>query len=233
MTGERVAIQLQDVRFAYPGAPGECVLSIRDWRVSQAEQVFVYGPSGAGKSTLLKLLSGLLSAPYGEVSVLGQRLDRMSARRRDRFRANHIGQVLQQSNLIPYLNAVDNIQLANTFCERRRKATLREDAGELLSALNMPSAQWQLPAARLSLGQQQRVAIARALINQPEILIADEPTSSLDRGNRDRFMDLLKSQVAQHGMTLLFVSHDLSLSRHFARVEALEDINQAARGECF
>lgn len=228
-----MAIHLHDVRFAYPGTPGQCVLSIRDWRVSQAEQVFVYGPSGAGKSTLLKLLSGLLSAPYGEVSVLGQRLDRMSARQRDRFRANHIGQVLQQFNLIPYLNAVDNIQLANTFCKRRRRATLREDADELLSALNMSSTQRQLPAARLSIGQQQRVAIARALINQPEILLADEPTSSLDRGNRDSFMSLLKSQVAQHGMTLLFVSHDLSLSHHFARVEALADINEAAGAECF
>lgn len=222
-----MAIHLHNVRFAYPEAPDNPVLGIGDWRVSRAEQVFVHGPSGTGKSTLLKLLSGLLCASRGEVSVLGQRLDRMSPRQRDRFRADHVGQVFQQFNLIPYLDAVDNIQLAHAFCKRRRRAVKRADANGLLSALGIPGAQRRVPVARLSIGQQQRVAIARALVNEPELLIADEPTSSLDRDNRDGFMALLLSQVERHGMTLLFVSHDLALSRYFGRVEALGDINRA------
>ena len=190
------------------------------------ERVFVHGPSGGGKSTLLNLLSGILSSPCGEVSVLGERLDQMSDRQRDRFRANHIGYVFQQFNLIPYLDAVDNIQLASHFSKRKRETLLRDEIESLLSMLNVAPTDWYKPTARLSIGQQQRVAIARALINKPELLIADEPTSSLDQHNRDNFMSLLMPLAAEQKLTLLFVSHDMSLARYFDRTDALCDINQ-------
>ena len=103
-----MTIQLKDVRFAYTESPHHTVLQIESWSVSAKEQVFVHGPSGGGKSTLLNLLSGMLQAPTGEISILGERLDKMSARKRDRFRANHIGYIFQQFNLIPYLDAIDN-----------------------------------------------------------------------------------------------------------------------------
>ena len=106
-----MAIQLNDVHFAYPEAPNTDVLNIKSWSVSAQDQVFVHGPSGGGKSTLLNLLSGMLTATTGEVNVLGERLDTMNARQRDRFRANHIGYIFQQFNLIPYIDAIDNIQL--------------------------------------------------------------------------------------------------------------------------
>lgn len=221
------AIDLQNVEFAYPEAPDSAVLKIDSWSVLANECVFVQGPSGSGKSTLLNLLSGILLAPHGQVTVLGERLDQLSNRQRDRFRAVHIGYVFQQFNLIPYLDAVDNIQLANQFSHRQNGRVPREEIESLLTTLNIASSDWAKPASKLSIGQQQRVAIARALINKPSLLIADEPTSSLDQKNRDNFMSLLMSLVVSNGITLLFVSHDKSLAQYFKRVDTLSDINKA------
>ena len=220
-----MAIDLHNVRFAYPEAPDKTVLNIGHWAVADGEQVFVHGPSGGGKSTLLNLLSGILGTRDGQVSVLGERLDQMSNRQRDRFRTNHIGYVFQQFNLIPYLDAIDNIQLAAHFSQHKRRRTLEDEIRELLSTLGISTVDWHKPTATLSIGQQQRVAIARALINRPELLIADEPSSALDQQNRENFMSLLMPLVSKHRITLLFVSHDMSLAQYFERIEALSDIN--------
>jgi len=222
-----MTIQLKDVRFAYTESPHHTVLQIESWSVSAKEQVFVHGPSGGGKSTLLNLLSGMLQAPTGEISILGERLDKMSARKRDRFRANHIGYIFQQFNLIPYLDAIDNIQLAHQFSKKSAQSALRDDITLLLSTFHINESDWYKPVEKLSIGQQQRIAIARAMINKPEVLIADEPTSSLDQRNRDNFMSELMNMVSEHGITLLFVSHDMSLANYFKRIDALSDINMA------
>jgi len=148
----------------------------------------------------------------------------MSARLRDKFRANHIGYVFQQFNLFPYLDALENVRLAAQFSTGKPPVS-GDHIRELLSTLSISSTEWDKPTSRLSIGQQQRVAIARALVNNPELLIADEPSSSLDQHNRDRFMSLLMSLVEDHKMTLVFVSHDMSLSQYFGRVEALSDFN--------
>lgn len=222
-----MTIQLKDVCFAYPDTPDKMVLNVRDWSVSAREQVFVHGPSGGGKSTLLNLLSGMLQTTSGEISVLGERLDHMSNRQRDRFRADHIGYIFQQFNLIPYLNAIDNIQLAHQFSKKKTPSSLSSEITALLSTFHIDKSDWQKPVAKLSIGQQQRIAIARAMINKPEVLIADEPTSSLDQKNRDNFMSELMSLVSEHHITLLFVSHDMSLANYFDRIDALSDINQA------
>lgn len=222
-----MTIQLKDVRYTYPDTPGKLVLNINDWVVTAGEQVFVHGPSGGGKSTLLNLLSGMLQADTGEVSVMGKRLDKISSRQRDRFRADHIGYIFQQFNLIPYLDAMDNIQLAHQFAKENTSSSLKDDINSLLSSFHIPQSDWQKPVAKLSIGQQQRIAIARAMINKPELLIADEPTSSLDQNNRDNFMTELMAMVLEHNTTLLFVSHDMSLAKHFKRVDALAEINTA------
>ncbi|NQX89486.1 MAG: ABC transporter ATP-binding protein [Halioglobus sp.] len=222
-----MAIQLDHVRYAYPEAPEDVVLNISEWSVSDGERVFVHGPSGSGKSTLLNLLSGMLVCREGCVSILGERLDKMSARQRDRFRANQIGYVFQQFNLMPYLNAIENIELAHIFSHRERKRGGVKRAQELLAALNIVPSDWYKPSSRLSIGQQQRVAIARALVNKPALLIADEPTSSLDQENRDNFMSVLMSLATENAITLLFVSHDMSLSRDFGRTDALADVNRS------
>lgn len=221
-----LAIALNSVRFYYPDHPNETVIDISDWSLAKGERAFVHGPSGCGKSTLLSLLGGLLSPNEGLVNVLGQNLEQLSGYERDQFRAQNIGYVFQQFNLIPYLNAVDNIRLANHFAKQK---ILQDQVASLLTRLNIQVSDWHKPARNLSVGQQQRVAIARALINQPEILIADEPTSSLDQANRDAFMQLLIEIVQANNITLLCVSHDLSLSKHFNRVETFNDFNHQGK----
>lgn len=222
-----MSIHLNKVHYAYPETPEKPVLDIKHWSVEANEQVFLHGPSGSGKSTLLSILSGMLTSSDGEVSVLGERLDKMSKRQRDRFRANHIGYVFQQFNLIPYLDAINNIQLARYFAHTKKKKISETDISDLLCALNIAASDWSKSVSKLSIGQQQRIAIARALINKPELLIADEPTSSLDQNNRDSFMSLLMDLSKQHNITLVFVSHDMSLSAYFSRIESLSEINQA------
>lgn len=226
-----MTISLSNIRYAYPDSPNNIVLDIPQWSVTAEEQVFVHGPSGSGKSTLLNLLSGMAKPLDGELSILNQRLDTMSPHQRDKFRASHIGYVFQQFNLIPYLNAVENIELAAHFSPQKHKSNLTQEIAALLSELNISDTDRHKPTTHLSVGQQQRVAIARALINKPELLIADEPTSSLDAGNRDSFMALLMTMVTEHNTTLVFVSHDMSLSSYFSRTAELSDINRAVGGE--
>jgi putative ABC transport system ATP-binding protein len=221
-----MAIDLSDIRFYYPEQANKIVLNIPAWSLSATDQVFVHGPSGGGKSTLLGLLSGLLTPTDGHITVLGQRLDKMTSRQRDRFRAKHIGYVFQQFNLMPYLNAIDNVLLATRFSTRKNTRALKNEIKTFFNALNIDEREWYRPTRDLSIGQQQRVAIARALINKPQLLIADEPTSSLDKTNRDAFMKLLMPMVTANQMTLLVVSHDLSLSSHFTKIESLSDFNQ-------
>jgi putative ABC transport system ATP-binding protein len=221
-----MTIELKDVVFSYPETPDKSVLNIQSWRVSSHQRVFVHGPSGGGKSTLLNVLSGIIRPVVGELMMLSQRLDQMTNRQLDRFRANHIGYIFQQFNLIPYLNAVDNIRLANQFSKTIPQAA---NIIDLLMTFGLDETDRDRPTEKLSIGQQQRIAIARALINKPEILIADEPTSSLDKTNRDVFMSELHAMVSETKTTLLFVSHDLSLSDSFDRVDSLADINTAER----
>lgn len=219
-------IELHDVRFAYAEDKHQPILNIPHWQVAEAESIFVYGPSGSGKSTLLNILSGVLVPNAGSVSILGERLDEMPARKRDNFRANQIGYVFQRFNLIPYLSSIDNIKLAQYMAGKRDSSTSAEHAESLLAELNIDAKEWGKPVSKLSTGQQQRVAIARALVNKPKILIADEPTSSLDQANRDAFISLLMDRAKRDNFTLLFVTHDLSLKYHFQRVESITEINQ-------
>jgi len=158
--------------------------------------------------------------------VLGERVDSMSGRQRDRFRANHIGYVFQQFNLVPYLNSVENIQLAAHFNRVCTKTNLVQRINIVLDSLCIPHDERTRSVSKLSVGQRQRIAIARAMINQPELIIADEPTSSLDQTSRDQFLSLLKAAVDQQGSTLLFVSHDMSLADHFSRQDTFASINQ-------
>lgn len=220
-----MAIELTDIRFNYPGQPRQSVINIPHWSLADGERVFVHGPSGSGKSTLLGLLSGLLLPSDGCLTVFDHPLHKMNGRQRDRFRAAYIGYVFQQFNLIPYLNPIDNILLATRFAKQKFTAGLNEDVKNVLSALNIAEKEWYKTTQELSIGQQQRVAIARALINKPRLLIADEPTSSLDTKNRDAFMQLLMKIVTDNKMTLLFVSHDQSLSSYFSKIVSLSDIN--------
>lgn len=216
-------IDLRNVRFGYKGTADALVISITRWSIMKGERVLVHGPSGGGKSTLLNLISGMLTPHSGEITVAGSRLDRMSGQKRDRFRAAQIGYVFQQFNLIPHLDAVDNLSLANYFARPNKPLATRAHIESLLDDLNISSSIRRLRSDVLSSGERQRVAIARALVNQPQLLIADEPTSALDMENRDNFMERITSLAASNNTTLLFVSHDPTLGCYFDRVAQLSD----------
>lgn len=216
-------LNLQHLRHRWPGAAVNA-LSLEELQLQAGQTVLVRGNSGSGKSTLLSIAAGVTLATQGDVCFLGTDWRHMSQQQRDRVRADHIGFVFQQFNLLPYLSALDNVVLPCRFSRRRalHAGDPLEAAKQLLSALDLSPAHWQQPAAQLSVGQQQRVAAARALIGSPELVIADEPTSALDLPRRDAFMQLLLAQCHAAGSALLFVTHDPQLSVHFSNTIDLE-----------
>ena len=225
-------VQIDALHFAWPGTAND-VLVIDALEIGAGETVFLHGPSGCGKSTLLGLLAGVLLPRSGTVRVLGQDWRGLGAGRRDAFRADHVGYLFQQFNLLPYLDLRDNVLLPCRFSARRgqraaeRHGSAQAAAERLLGQMGLPGDRWRRPASALSVGQQQRVAAARALIGAPELVIADEPTSALDTALRDDFMDLLLGECRAAGSSLVFVSHDASLAERFDRRCALTELNRA------
>ena len=227
------ALRITDLVFRWPRQAQIC-LDIARFELAAGERVFLHGASGSGKSTLLGLLGGVALPQQGRIELLGTDITRLGSRDRDRFRADHIGFLFQQFNLLPWLPALDNVLLPCTFSARRREragADPRTEAERMLRHLDLDSASWRKPAGELSVGQQQRVAAARALIGRPEILIADEPTSALDAERQQVFIDLLLQESAAVGAALVFVSHDQRLAGHFDRSIALHDISTAMPGQ--
>jgi putative ABC transport system ATP-binding protein len=223
------ALDLQQLRYRWPGA-GDDILQIDALTLAPGETVFLRGPSGCGKSTLLSLAAGVLLPGAGRLRLLGQDWAALGAGARDRFRADHLGYIFQQFNLLPYLSVIDNVRLPLRFSRRRAAraaAAGANTAEQLLARSGLPAPLWHQPASALSVGQQQRVAAARALIGAPEVVIADEPTSALDEELREAFMTLLLQSCAAAGSALLFVSHDLRLASRFDRMISLPQINRA------
>lgn len=223
-------LHADDLSFTWPGSSEPC-LHIGHLTLHAGEQTLLLGPSGGGKSTLLGLLGGVLHPTRGEVKLLGRAFSGCRPAERDRLRADHIGFIFQQFNLVPYLSLEDNVLLPCHFSAIRRQRAgpqPRDTARRLLAALELPESAWARPVTGLSVGQQQRAAVARALIGSPELLIADEPTSALDGSNRDRLLSLLMSQLEQSGATLLLVSHDEQLRPYFKHILHMGDINAAA-----
>jgi putative ABC transport system ATP-binding protein len=225
------AIALQNVRYRWGGGR-PLTLDIESLEIGSGERVFLHGASGSGKSTLLNLLAGVLLPEHGTVRCLGRDLGRLGHRERDRFRADHVGMIFQQFNLVPYLSVLENVLLPCHFSERRRSragagGSPHGEARHLLEHLGLAGELLERAVTRLSVGQQQRAAVARALIGRPELIIADEPTSALDADRRDRFLALLLEKCAAQDSTLLYVSHDLSLTKHFTRRLSMSELNRA------
>lgn len=225
-------IDVHDLKFRW-SARANTVLDISSFQLHSGERVFLKGASGSGKTTLLSLVAGIVSPQAGEVLVLGRALKDLQGAARDRFRAAHIGFIFQLFNLLPYLSLIENVVLPCRFSpDRYRRATERSgaprsDAMRLLDKLELGNgALLSRPVTELSVGQQQRVAAARALIGAPEIVVADEPTSSLDADTKERFIELLFEECAEGEASLLFVSHDAALGPLFDRSVAMAEINQ-------
>ncbi|MFZ5964242.1 ABC transporter ATP-binding protein [Thalassococcus sp. BH17M4-6] len=216
--------------YRWPGQAG-FALGVPALAVAAGESVLLLGESGSGKSTLLSLICGTILPDSGTVRVAGTDLATLSGGARDRFRAERIGVIFQQFNLLPFGTVADNILLPLLFApdRRARAGDAAAAAADLCTALGLPTGVMRSKASTLSVGQQQRVAVTRALIGQPPLIIADEPTSALDANSQAAFLDLLFRQTAAHDTALLMVSHDPRLGDRFDRVLRMEDIAQIER----
>lgn len=207
--------RLHALRYRY-GQTAE--LRFPDWSLQQGEQAVLRGPSGSGKSTLLSLLAGLLQPQQGDIWLAEQALAALPPAQRDAWRGRHIGFIPQRAHLLASLNVLENLQLAQYL------ARLPQDAAQcqrVLASLGLSELAGRRPQ-QLSQGQAQRVAIARALLNHPKLLLADEPSASLDDANTTAVLDLLQGAAQQAGATLLVASHDARVHARFDRQFLLE-----------
>jgi putative ABC transport system ATP-binding protein len=179
--------------------------------VRAGEWVALMGPSGSGKTTLINILGGLDTLSSGRVSVDGVDLAKLSENELVRYRAEKVGFVFQQFHLVPYLNALENVMLAQYF----HSTTDESQAAAALQRVGLDDRLTHLPA-QLSGGEQQRVAIARALINQPKIILADEPTGNLDEANESKVLEIFR-ELHQAGHTIVMVTHDPDIARQADR----------------
>lgn len=203
-------LEIRGLRHDYGG---RAALTVPAWDVAKGEAAAVLGPSGCGKSTLLAAIAGLLTPTEGSIRVAGEEVTRLPAARRDAFRARHVGLVPQSLHLIGVLSAFENVALA------RRLAGLPPDPAWIdacFASLGV-AALASRRASLLSVGEAQRVAIARAVANRPSLILADEPTSSLDDANCERASTMLRSQAAACGATLVIATHDSRIRRLFVR----------------
>jgi ABC-type lipoprotein export system ATPase subunit len=217
------ALLVEDLHFAYPGA--SWAIEVPRFELAAGEQVLLVGGSGRGKSTLLQVVAGLRDARRGAISVAGARMDQLRGAARDEVRGQRIGMIFQTFNLLHGFTALENVLAALMFSAippREHEARARG----LLATLGLPDADADVD--RLSVGQQQRVAVARALAARPAVVLADEPTASLDPENTSTAMDLIQSACRADGAALLCTSHDPSLRARFARVESIDPFVRSA-----
>ena len=201
-------IQTKNIHFSYGKGTD---FHFPDIAASSGESLLITGGSGKGKTTLLHLLGGLQRPQSGEVTIGDTNIASLSENKLDHFRGKNIGLVLQQSYFVASLNVLENVVLAS-WLATGKKAT--DKAKQLLIQLDLASHLHKLPS-QLSIGQQQRVSIARALINEPKLLLADEPTSSLDDENAFIVADMLSNLSKQYGTALVIVTHDQRLKDRF------------------
>lgn len=214
-----MVISLSHLVYAWPDQPP--LLRIASLELDRGRSLFIGGPSGSGKSSLLALLSGVILPSAGECRVLGQAMATLSPLARDRLRADAMGIVFQQFNLLPYLSLLDNVLLPTQVSEVRAQQAMdlfgspTQQASYLLDRLGLARLPSSMPVHRLSVGQQQRVAVARAFMGSPSLVIADEPTSALDDDNRDVFLDLMMGLARERQTSVVMVSHDRRLADRF------------------
>ena len=217
-----IALQAVDVTKIY--GEGETQVRAVDevsFAIVPGEFVALVGPSGSGKTTMLAIIAGLLSPTSGDVAIAGQSLSDMSEAKRTRFRGREIGFAFQSNNLVPYLNALENVELmlrlngSNTRKDRQR-------ARELLERLGLGDRLTNYPE-QLSGGQQQRVAIGRALIHEPSIVLADEPTASLDTERANQVVETFAQLIHEQERAGIMVTHDLRMCKYVDRVIQMVD----------
>jgi putative ABC transport system ATP-binding protein len=211
-----------DVTKIYPLPAGDVVaLNHISLEIAQGEFIAIMGPSGSGKSTLLNLMGCLDTPTEGEMYIKGKRVKGMTDEELTALRRDHIGFIFQQFNLIPLLTALENVQYPLILKTGAADCTGR--CIEVLESMNLETSLYSHKPSELSGGQQQRVAIARALVNDPEILLADEPTGNLDTKTGSTIMELLTDLNKGRGKTIIMVTHDPKIAEYAHRTIRIED----------
>jgi putative ABC transport system ATP-binding protein len=219
-------IELSGVRKSFPQPEGGrvAILDIDALSIPAGEQLALEGSSGSGKSTLLNVIAGILRPDSGSVRIDGIDITRLAEPQRDRLRADKLGLVFQSFNLLPGFTALENVLVAMSFGSDRPD---RQRASGLLAAVGLSHRLHHRPA-QLSTGQQQRVAVARALANRPRVVLADEPTASVDAAHQAQVIDLLRGTCTDQGVALVVVTHAAEVAAAFPRRLRLEQFNRAA-----
>jgi putative ABC transport system ATP-binding protein len=219
-----MSLELTDVRKTYqePGGRRFTVLNVAQFRLAPAEQAVLVGESGGGKTTLLNVIAGITAPDTGQVKIGGVDICRLSEPARDRFRADRIGFVFQTFHLLPAFSALENVLLGMSFSGKRAD---RARATQLLERVGLGHRLHNRPA-QLSVGEQQRVSVARALANTPMLLLADEPTASVDVANQQAVLELLRESCREQKVALLLVTHSPEVANQFDRVERLAEFNR-------
>lgn len=219
-----MSLSIQDLRKSYsePGGRTINILNIASFEMAAAEQVVLVGSSGGGKTTLLNTIAGITTADSGSVVIDGTDVTSLPEPGRDRFRALKIGFVFQTFNLLPAFSALENVLLGMSFSGQRAD---RGRAKELLKRVGLEHRLEHRPGA-LSVGEQQRVAVARALANRPRLLLADEPTASVDTANQENILNLIRETCTENEVSLLIVTHSPEVASKFRRVEQLSAFNR-------
>lgn len=226
---ENLLVDVREVVKSFPvGGQMVTILKSISLEVSRGEFVTVVGPSGNGKSTLLNMITGIDRPTSGEVLVTGKPVHKMSENQLAAWRGDHVGIIFQFFQMLPALTLLQNVMLPMDFARKYSVRERKERAMELLTIVNLDDQAHKLPSM-VSGGQQQRAAIARALANDPELIIADEPTGNLDTRTAADVFDLFGKLVEQ-GKTLIMVTHDKELARRVPRVVEIVD-GRIARDE--
>jgi putative ABC transport system ATP-binding protein len=216
------ALQLEAVRKVYPTGDEEVVaLDHASLTIEPEEIVALVGPSGSGKTTLCSIAGGILSPTEGRVVVAGADISDFSSRQLTDFRRDHVGFVFQSVNLVPFLTVRENLLVIDDI-GRRAGAPARARADQLLDDLGLSDRRNRLPAT-LSGGQRQRVAIGRALMNEPDLVLFDEPTSSLDTHLGEQVMELIRTEMNSRGIAAIVVTHDERMTRYTDRTLHITD----------
>lgn len=216
------ALHMQGVRKVYRIADSEVVaLDHAELTVAAGEIVALVGPSGSGKTTLCSIAGGILAPTEGSVVVGGEEITHYNERQLTRFRQSKVGFVFQSVNLVPFLNARENLLVVDEI-GRRQRAAARRRADRLLEELGLTDRAKNLPS-QLSGGQKQRVAIGRALMNEPDLVLFDEPTSSLDSQLGSQVMELIRSEMKARGTAAIVVTHDERVPRFCDRTVHISD----------
>ena len=205
-------LETKNLRFKYDN---NLELNFPDIKTSK-ENLLILGASGVGKTTFLHLLSGLLKPMNGEIDLLGTKISNLKMSEMDRFRGKNIGIVFQKPHFINSLTVKENLQLAQYISKKSDKSRIQS----LLESLGIED-KANKKTQNLSQGEKQRVSIALAIVNSPKLILADEPTSSLDDLNCDKVINILKNQASKYKAKLIIITHDYRLKKHFKNTLSL------------